>query len=143
MRIRGEFLVGALVGAGLMYLLDPERGPRRRSLLTDKATHARVRTGETLEGRARDLRNRSRGMIAEARSRLRHEEVGDDVLEARVRSELGHAVQHAGALTIVAQNGRVMVGGPIAEADADRVLAAVRRVRGVREVENQLEIRGG
>src|SRR5690606_18157716 len=107
MRFRGEFLIGALMGAGLMYLLDPQGGPRRRSLIADKATHVRSRAGDRLEGRARDLQNRSRGVIAGARSRLRHEDVSDDVLEARVRSELGHAVDNASSLTVVAQDGRV------------------------------------
>ena len=142
MRIRPEFIAGALVGAGIMYLLDPDRGPRRRSLIADKATHARLSAGERLESRARDLRNRSKGVLAEARHRLRPDEASDEVLEARVRSELGHAVDHAGGLTVVAQDGRVMVGGPIPAGDVERVLATVRKVRGVREVESRLEPRG-
>lgn len=141
MRFRGEFLIGALVGAGFMYLLDPQGGSRRRALITDKATHAGSRAGDRLGGRARDLQNRSRGVLASARSRLRPDEVSDDVLEARVRSELGHAIDYAGSLTVVAQDGRIMVGGPVVERDAERVIATVRKVRGVRGVENQLEMR--
>lgn len=141
MRIRGEFIAGALLGAGLMYLLDPQGGGRRRALITDKAAHARARAGERIGGSAKDVRNRSRGMLAEARSRLRPDEVSDDVLEARVRSELGHAIDYAGSITVVAQDGRVMVGGPVIEQDAERVIATVRRVRGVQAVEDQLEVR--
>ena len=33
--------VGLALGAGLMYLLDPSRGARRRNLLRDKMVHAR------------------------------------------------------------------------------------------------------
>lgn len=140
MRFRGDFLIGALLGAGIMYLLDPQGGARRRALITDKATHVRSRAGDRIEGRARDLRNRSRGVIAEARHRLSGEVVTDDVLEARVRSELGHAIADAAAVTVVAQNGRVMVGGRVSEGDADRVRATVRKVRGVREVDDQLDV---
>jgi osmotically-inducible protein OsmY len=141
MRFRGEFLIGAMIGAGVMYLLDPQGGARRRALITDKATHATTRAGERLGGRARDLQNRSRGVIAGARSRLHAEDVSDDVLEARVRSELGHAIDYAGSLTVVAQEGKVMIGGPVVQRDADRVIETVRKVRGVRAVENQLELR--
>lgn len=138
MRFRGEFLIGALVGAGIMYLLDPQGGSRRRALIADRATHVRARAGGGLEGRARDLQNRSRGIIAGARGRLRQEDVSDEVLEARVRSELGHAVDYASSLTVVAQEGRVLIAGPAGEGDADRILETVRKVRGVRGVENQL-----
>ena len=141
MRLRGEFLVGAMIGAAVMYLLDPQGGARRRALITDKAAHARTRAADRLGGRARDLQNRSRGIIAGARSRLHADEVSDDVLEARVRSELGHAIDYAGSITVVAQDGKVMVGGPVVQRDADRVLETVRKVRGVRAVENQLELR--
>lgn len=143
MRFRGDFLIGALVGAGLMYLLDPQGGGRRRALITDKAAHARTRAADRLEGRARDLRNRSRGFVAEAKSRLTPDGVTDEVLEARVRSELGHAIDYAGSLTVVAQGGRVMVGGPVPEEDADRVISTVRGVRGVHEVDDQLQVGGG
>lgn len=142
MRIRTDFVIGALLGAGLMFLLDPDRGARRRSLIADKATSARLRAGERVEGRARHLRDRSRGLLAEARSRLGPDEVSDDVLEARVRAELGHAVTYAGGLTVVAQGGRVLVSGPVPAGQSERVLAAVRKVRGVRAVESQLEARG-
>ena len=143
MRFRGEFVIGALLGAGLMYLLDPQGGARRRSLISDKAGHAKARAGDRLGGRARDLQNRSRGVLADARSRLKPDDVSDEVLEARVRSELGHAVDYAGSITVVAQDGKVLVSGPVATEDAERVLETVRKVRGVRSVEDQLSPRQG
>ena len=33
---RATFLVGAGIGAGLMYLMDPEHGPRRRGALRER-----------------------------------------------------------------------------------------------------------
>lgn len=141
MRFRGEFIVGALLGAGLMYLLDPQGGSRRRALITDKATHVRSRAGEPFAGRARDLQNRSRGALAEVRSRLHSDEVSDEVLEARVRSELGHAIDYAGSISVMADAGRVTLVGPVIEQDVPRVLDTVRGVRGVQEVEDRLEVR--
>jgi hypothetical protein len=61
--------IGAGVGAGvaLMYLLDPDRGRARRAVLRDKVGKW-LRSGrETAEGKAKDLRNRTVGVMAEAR----------------------------------------------------------------------------
>lgn len=137
MRYRGDFVIGVLVGAGLMYLLDPQGGRRRRTVLTQKAGHIGRRAADTVSGSARDLGNRSRGAVLEARGRLRSDDASDEVLEARVRSELGHEVDDLSALTVVAENGRILLGGALPEADRDRVLKLVRRVRGVRAVESQ------
>lgn len=68
----GVTLLGGLgigIGAGIaaMYLLDPERGRSRRALLRDKlAKWARIGR-ETAEGKAKDLRNRTVGVMTEAR----------------------------------------------------------------------------
>ena len=36
MRGQDKLIAGLIVGAGAMYLLDPDRGARRRSLLRDR-----------------------------------------------------------------------------------------------------------
>ena len=59
-------LTGVTLGAGLMYLFDPERGRRRRALLRDKAVSLSSQTGDALGRTARDLSNRATGVAAEA-----------------------------------------------------------------------------
>ncbi len=61
-------LSGIGIGAALMYLLDPEGGRRRRALLRDKLVGATNQTGEVLGRTSRDLSNRARGAVHEARS---------------------------------------------------------------------------
>lgn len=51
-------------GAGLMFLLDPESGRRRRALIRDQGIKASRVTREELDGRSRDLRNRLFGLWA-------------------------------------------------------------------------------
>ena len=63
-------LCGMAAGAALMYILDPERGRRRRALLRDKVVGLSNDLGEAASGRARDLRNRAQGVVAEAGSAL-------------------------------------------------------------------------
>jgi len=56
------------LGAGLMYLLDPQVGGRRRAMARDKATHYAQGAGEYLGSKSRHLRNRAQGVYHEARS---------------------------------------------------------------------------
>lgn len=133
-------LAGGLgLGAGLMYLLDPQRGGRRRALLRDKAVHATKVGRDGLGKTSRDLAHRSKGLLAETRSTLRREEPTDELLADRVRSRLGRLVTHPSAVEVTARDGRVTLSGPVLATELDRLLSGVEKVRGVREVENRLE----
>jgi hypothetical protein len=135
-------LLGGLgVGALLMYVLDPQRGARRRALARDKATRLRHRAGEKLAARSRDLRNRTRGVAARTRSLVHKEEqVSDDVLAERVRSRIGHVVRHPGSLEVAAEDGIVTLSGPVLEDEVDDLLSAVRDTPGVEDVVDGLDV---
>lgn len=72
-------LAGMGIGAGLMYLLDPERGRTRRAYLRDQLTIATNRAGEQIDKTSRHLRNRVQGVVAETRGVISH--AGDSVNE--------------------------------------------------------------
>jgi gas vesicle protein len=65
--------VGAALGAGLMFLLDPDRGRRRRALARDKAIHLAKSTEKIVAARSRDLGNRASGAASRIRSTIRGE----------------------------------------------------------------------
>ncbi len=134
------FGAGLGLGTGLMYLLDPDRGRRRRALLRDKSVWALRKTGDCLEVTARDFRNRTEGIVADLQSRFSSEPVDDAVLAERVRSKLGRIVSHPSAIQVTAQNGNVTLAGPVLAAEVPELLACVNRVHGVNEVANNLEI---
>jgi CBS domain-containing protein len=69
---------GLALGAGLMYMLDPDVGRRRRALVRDKAMKYSNRTGRFVGKVGRDMSNRARGLRHEA-SRLTHGEMPDSV----------------------------------------------------------------
>lgn len=141
MRKDWSLLIGGIgVGGGLMYLLDPDRGRKRRAYLRDQAVHTGHAISSCWGTTFRDLRNRSQGVAAEARSRFRRDHASDEVLIARVRSAMGRAVSHPRPIEVSAQDGHVTLSGPVLAGEADRLLSAVRHVRGVREVENRLEV---
>ena len=137
----GAMLLGGLgLGAALMYVLDPERGKRRRGLVRDKALKAARKAGDTLDARSRDLRNRARGVSAGLKAKTRSEEVSDAVLEERVRAEIGRSVSSPGAIDVTAFEGVVTLSGAVLAREVDDLLSAARGVRGVEEVENRLQI---
>ncbi len=61
-------LVGVGAGLGLMYLLDPDRGARRRALIRDKAVGLKNDITQMAEAKATDMRNRAQGLLHEAKS---------------------------------------------------------------------------
>jgi hypothetical protein len=131
---------GLGLGAGLMYLFDPERGARRRARILGKLSAARRTSSHALGMAARDLNNRTTGVIAELRGAISREQVDDEVLVARVASRLGHVVSHPHAVEVSAQDGVVLLEGPILADELDLLLKTVRRVRGVQAVDDQLDV---
>ena len=61
-------LAGVGVGLGLMYLLDPERGARRRALIREKAIGMKNDITEMAEKKATHMRNKAQGLLHEAKS---------------------------------------------------------------------------
>src|SRR5262249_32815230 len=73
-------LAGAGLGAGLMYIFDPQQGRRRRALVRDEFVHALHELDDAIGVLSRDLSNRSRGAWSNVRSlpgRLTGESVPD------------------------------------------------------------------
>lgn len=137
----GAMVLGGLgLGAALMYVLDPERGKRRRALVRDKAVRVARKASDTLDARSRDIRNRTRGAAAEIQAMTRQEDAPDPVLEERVRAEMGRAVTTPGAIDVRATGGKVTLSGPVLASEVDGLLSTVRGVRGVDEVVNGLAV---
>ena len=61
-------LVGIGAGLGLMYLLDPKEGARRRALIRDKAIGMKNDIAQMAEKQATDISNRAQGLLHEAKS---------------------------------------------------------------------------
>jgi uncharacterized membrane protein len=123
-----------------MYLLDPDRGARRRALVRDRGVHALHRVVSLLDKAGRDLGYRTRGLVAEARAVTRHEEVPDLILVQRVRSRMGRVIAHPHAIEVLANEGHVTLRGPILAGDVRPHCSAVAAVPGVRGVDDQLEV---
>jgi osmotically-inducible protein OsmY len=121
-----------------MYLLDPRGGGRRRALLRDQMIKGGRRLGMIADKRSRDLANRLRGAVAEGRASMRDRDISDDVLAERVRAQLGHVLSHPGGIEILAENGSVIIRGPVLLGELEKVREKLSRTRGVRSFDLEL-----
>ncbi|MBV9126123.1 MAG: hypothetical protein JO112_22455, partial [Planctomycetes bacterium] len=77
-----KLLIGAGMGAGLMYILDPRLGRQRRARVRDQMMHLAREAQGAAEGVARDMKNRAQGLAA-----------GDDAVLAGGRQALSHPLR--------------------------------------------------
>jgi hypothetical protein len=140
LRDRAAMLSGVGLGIGLMYLLDPAGGRRRRALARDKIARTINVGTDAIGTTGRDLTHRAAGTAARLRRGMRRHQVDDAVLVDRVRAQLGRVSSHPHAIDVDATDGVVTLRGPILEAEVREVLRTIERVRGVRGVLNAFEV---
>ena len=139
------FLTGAGVGGALMYLLGSER--RRRRLLVDRAV-ATARRGSRQVARARRIavaraEGHAKGFIHRMRPPAT-EPLDDATLAHKVESVVFRSPKFPkGQISINAEEGKVFLRGQIDQAELIHDLEeAVRKVPGVRDVDNLLHLPG-
>ena len=136
----------AALGAGLIYMLDPNNGRARRARAADQLNSIVSQTGRTFRRGGQyvqDLVNRGRGAAHETSRRFGRggERVPAEQLLQRVRSEMGHVVSHAGAIQVMADgDGVVTLSGNVLASEVDALLTAVNKVSGVTQVINRLDV---
>ncbi len=132
-------MTAAAAGAAVTYVLDPDRGRRRRALVQDRVVSLAHASRAAADTPSRDVANRARGLFASLRSRAVQELPSDAVLAARVRARLGFAVRHPGSVEVDVTGGRVTLSGPILADEAAGLLDRVARRRVV-EIHNRLQV---
>ena len=146
---RGAFglrhiLGSAIIGVGLMFLLDPQRGRTRRAKLRDKGRHfcfalPKCKVARQAKRLASFVPDRGRGMLAHLKAKMGEEPVSDDVLIKRVRSRLGHVSPHLGRIQVTAREGEVTLTGSLAELERRPLVEAALHVPGVKHVTDHLD----
>jgi len=139
-------LGAGLAGAGLAYLMDPQRGRSRRARLADQAA-ATVRRGARASGRiANRVQSDVRGRVAAVRHGGEDRDpFPDDVtLASRVQTELFRdPAVPKGSLNINVERGIVVLRGEVPdEAMRGSLVAAVEQIPGVWAVRNLLHLPG-
>jgi hypothetical protein len=131
---------GAGAGGALMFFLDPDRSRRRRARNGGTDVDDAPGPAEGSRPTARDVRNRTRGMLARTASAVRPGSVTSDRLEERVRAKLARHARHVGAVDVRAEGDRVTISGPVLRAEVAAIREAAHSVRGVGMIEDRLEV---
>jgi len=130
-------VVGTVIGIVWGRLFDPISGKRRRALLRDR-TGAFVRRRRRKAGR---FASHARGLAKHA-AHLREEpkDYDDATLADKIKSEIFRPVDvPKGQINVNVQNGLVQLRGQVTQPELiDDLEAQVRRIQGVRDVENLL-----
>ena len=134
-----SLMLGAAAGTALMFMLDPDRGGRRRALVRDQAVRATRKTRDGLDATVRDIRNRAGGVTAAVRGRWAGDAVSDETLVERVRAKLGRVCSHPHAIDVDANNGEVTLCGSALASEVPGILTTAATIRGVESVHNELE----
>jgi uncharacterized membrane protein len=128
------------VGMLMMYVFDPDQGRRRRALAVDKVRSASAGMSDITQAARRDAVNRGRGLIARMRSRLFMRHASAQTLEEQVRARISRAVSNAGALEVRADDGAVVLAGPLLKRELNKLMSAAWSTPGVERIDNQLEL---
>lgn len=139
-------VLGAAAGAALVYFLDPEEGRRRRAVARDRAFATLRDAGRLAERGSRLARSRAGGLSGRlTRLARRTATANDATLVARVMSEAFRGLDPdlKGRVSVDAAGGVVYLRGEVERPEEIRALEdRVRRIPGVKEVENLLHLPG-
>ncbi|HXV16662.1 MAG TPA: BON domain-containing protein [Gemmatimonadaceae bacterium] len=87
------------------------------------------------------LTDAGNGAKKRAKNRMEKKPRTNHELAARVCAELHHRVEHGKGIQVFADNNQVTLRGVALRDELDDVIDAVQRVRGVRAVNNKLDLR--
>ncbi len=134
-----SIMKGLILGAGFMYLFDPDRGLARRTQIRTQLLDLRNDFEGVLNDGLGDLQESGRELNAEIASRLRPDQTSDWLIEHRVRAALNTNGYHAQAVNVKVLNGEVVLSGAALSTEVPEIMRQAYTVSGVRAVTNQLE----
>jgi BON domain-containing protein len=128
--------LGAGLGAGLMFVLNPAR---RRAPVRNKTVRALARERLTTEPND-PMDQRFNCVGAEILARKLPPPT-DHQLEKRVRSELGNHIEHGWTIEVIAEDGFVVLRGNVLQNQLEDAVSTARDVHGVRKVWSEMGVR--
>lgn len=145
---RARLLGGLALGAGIMYLLDPADGRRRRHVTRDKVMKTMRRRRADARKQAQYAAGQAQGARIEAEKAqgIRHEQtdLDDTTLARKVETVIFRdAAAPKGKVAVNAEHGVVYLRGEVEQADwIERLGEQARGVEGVTQVKNLLHAPG-
>lgn len=133
---------GAVFGALLAYLFDPDRGRSRRARLSEQTTARGRDLSESMRKTVEYQKGVARGIIHDASETLRPEKDYDDqTLMQKVRSEALGYWDGSEEIEIDITDGMVKVTGSVRDsASRDQLLGLIRDVEGVGLIDDRITV---
>lgn len=143
---RGRLAIALLLGVGIgylaAYLTDREQGRARRAEIARQLESVRLEASRTAQRTATVAADKATGVKARIRSQV-DPNVDDLTLLDRVESEVfGDPSIPKGKINVMVVDGKAVLRGQVEEPQIGAIEAAVRKVVGVKEVENLLHPAG-
>lgn len=136
-----SFFYGFALGVAVMFFFDPRQGRVRRATIRDKTVRAKHELEHAADIGIRDLSHRAAGLRARMRESSARGDASPDVLVERIRAVLGHHCSHPHAIDVNAVGeDTIELKGAILRSEVGAVREAVSRVRGVRAIDDDLEV---
>ncbi len=144
LRRTGRFALWGSAGALLAYLFDPQSGRGRRNKMKDQLQAKVRRTGERIDKKGRYIEGKLEGAAHTVTSSGGTPPADDKALADKIKSEILGGEEFAGHQVLVdAADGVVALRGELKRPEQIKDLeAAVRKVPGVRDVENLVHLPG-
>jgi osmotically-inducible protein OsmY len=137
--------LGALVGAALAYLFDPQSGRRRRAMLRDRSFAFARQSGRKTAQAGRAAAAEAYG-VSQKVQHLKEEpkEYDDATLAQKVQSEIFRdADMPKGQVNVNAEGGIVVLRGEVERPELiEELVKKTRKVQGVRDVQNLMHLPG-
>jgi osmotically-inducible protein OsmY len=137
--------LGALLGAAVAYLFDPESGRRRRAMLRDRSAGFVRQSGRKTARAGRAAAAEAYG-VSQKVQHLKEEpkEYDDATLAQKVQSEIFRdADVPKGQINVNAEDGIVVLRGEVERPELiEELVERTRQVQGVREVQNLMHLPG-
>ena len=145
MRKSWMFAFGAVIGAGIAYLLDPDRGRSRRARLADQAAARGRDAAETAKQAFEYQKGVMKGAAHDLADRFQPEAAYDDeTLIQKVRSEALGYWDGSDSVEVDISNGVVTVSGSVHDTEEhDRLLALIEDVDGITIIDDRLHLNAG
>ena len=139
-------LIAAAAGFAAMYLLDPDRGKRRRAMLRDRTAGLVRRAGTVAERTQRKVASDlyAVGQKVTHPGVAQEEPANDATLAQKVMTELFRDDDvPKGSINVNAENGVIQLRGTVERPELVlEIEGRARRIPGVLDVENLLHVAG-
>jgi hypothetical protein len=138
---KGLTILGAMgIGAGLMYVFDPDKGKKRRALMRDRLEDTARKTRRQIDRKSHEVGDLVSSIGASIKAPFTNGPLSDNDLLARVKEKVIEILPDTQDIKVRARNGIVTLGGWLPQRELDHLVKSVSSIPGVSSITNKLRL---